>query len=733
MVATAESTFVRGACPHDCPDTCATVTEVRDGRAVRFFAEKEHPITRGWLCAKVRPYLERVYHPDRLRHPLRRVGPKGSDRWERVSWDEAIAEITERWRGIIAEHGAGAILPYSYSGTLGLVQLAVCNARLWNRMGASGLARTICDAAASTAVEATLGARWAPDPRDVRHSKLVLLWGHNPASTSPHFMPLLREAQRGGAHVVAIDPRRTLTARSADEHLQPRPATDGALALGLMHVLFAEGLHDEPWLRANTIGWEELRERAAAYPPDRVAGITGLRSETIVALARRYGTTKPALLKFADGVQRHGNGGQTARALACLPAVVGQIGVRGGGLFYSASGYVAWNAEAVGHRAECPPTPRIVNMNRLGAALTGEVRDPGIMALYVFCANPVAATPNAGLIVEGLRRDDLFTVVHEQFLTDTARYADVVLPATSQLEHVDLHKPYGHRHLQYNQAAIPPLGEAKSNWDVMRLLAAGLGYDEPWLRQSAEEVIAEVLDATRQQSPRLEGITLERLRAEGTVPLHFGSGDDVPFADGRFPTPSGKVELRCDAMAAHGLDPLPDYVPPAEFARATGNGRGQGAGNGRGASAPGPLVLLTGAAHHFVTSSMANQPSLLAKEGSPYVEVNPADAAARDIVAGEAVIVESARGWCTLRAVVTDDVPPGVAVAPKGRWAQLSPDGRNVNWTTSDALADLAGQSTFHSNLVEIRPAPIRDGEDGAGSGLAGANTREGALLGSLA
>jgi len=686
---------VRGACPHDCPDTCATLTEVDDttGRAVRFYADKDHPITQGWLCAKVRPYLERVYSPDRLLYPMRRVGAKGEARFARISWDEAIGEIAERWQGILATDGGAAILPYSYSGTLGLVQLRVCNERLWNRIGASGLLRSICGAAAEEAVRVTVGARWAPDPADLVHSRLILLWGHNPVSTAPHIMPILREAQRRGAYVVVIDPRRTISARSADEHLQPRPATDGALALGLMHVLFAEGLADEAWLDAHTVGWQELRARAAEYPSERVAAICGLPAERIVALARRYGATKPALLKFTDGVQRHGNGGQTARALACLPAVVGQLGVRGGGLFYSTSDYVGWDAEAIGHKSDpaCPPTPRIVNMNRLGAALTGEVTDPPIRALYVFCANPVTSSPNAGRIVEGMMRDDLFTVVHDLFLTDTARYADIVLPATSQLEQVDLHKPYGQRNLQYNAAAIAPLGEAKSNWDVIRLLAAALGYDEPWLQASAEDVLAEVLDATRATNPLLDGITLERLQTEGTVPLALSGGPEVqvPFADGCFPTPSGKVELFSQAMASQGLDPLPSYAPPAEFA-------GRNLDDGR-------LVLISGASHHFVSSSMANQPSLRAKEGTPYIELHPDDAAARGIAHGDEVEVASARGTCRLRAVVTTNVSPGVAVAPKGRWQQLSPDGRNVNWTTSDALADLAGQSTFHSNLVTVR------------------------------
>ena len=522
-----------------------------------------------------------------------------------------------------------------------------------------------------------------------------------------------------------IDPRRTLTARSADLHIQPRPASDAALALGLMHVLFRDGLADEAWLAAHTIGWEDLRARAADYPPERVADITGVPAETIESLARRYGTMKPALLKFSDGVQRHGNGGQTARALACLPAVAGHVGRRGGGLFYSASGYVRWNPEAVGHASECPPTLRSVNMNRLGAALTGEVTDPPIQSLYVFCANPATSAPNTGRILDGLRRDDLFTVVHDLFLTDTARYADIVLPATSQLEHVDLHKAYGHRNLQYNTPAIPPLGEAKSNWDAMRLLAAAMGYDEPWLRQPGEEVIAEVLDATRATNPLLADATLERLQCEGTVPLSFPPDGDVPFSDGRFPTPSGKLELRCEALAASGLDPLPAYTSPAEFAPLFPSPPSVGAHGMRPAGGEDALILITAAAHHFVSSSLANLPTLSFKEGEPYVEVNPRDAEARGIVDGARVVLENARGWCELHAVVSDNVPRGVVAAPKGRWSAQTPAGRGVNWTTSDALADLAGQSTFHSNLVALRPASARHEAQAVGhAGLgAGRNT----------
>lgn len=686
MATVADTITVRGACPHDCPDTCAVITEVRDGRAVSFRGDPDHSFTAGWLCAKVRPYLDRVYHPDRLLYPQRRKGPKGSGEWERISWDEAIAEITGRWKAIIAKHGAPAILPYSYSGTLGLVQLAVTDERLWNRMGASGLRRSICGAAAETAVQMTYGGRRSPDPSHVLETKFFLIWGHNPATTSPHFVPFMRKAQRDGAQVVVIDPRRTITARSADQHIQPRPATDGALALGMMNVIFSENLHDEDWLEANSVGWRELRDRAANFPLGQVAAIIGVEADVIADLARRFATTRPALLKFADGVQRHGNGGQPSRALCCLAALSGQVGTKGGGLAYSTSDFVVWDSEAVSHASECPPVPRMINMNRIGAALNGEVQGPPIQALYVYAANPVAPAT-----VRGLLRDDLFTVVHELFMTDTAQYADIVLPATTQLEQVDLHKAYGHRHLQFNSQAIEPLGEAKSNWDTMRLLAGAMGYDDPWLRDEPEQIIAEILEASRPHNATLRGISLEQLKQQGTVPLVFDNATDVPFADLKFPTPSGKLELWSEAIAAEGLDPLPDYETPSEF-------------SGR-APDDGKLVLITGASHHFVSSSLANVPALRRKEGDPILELNPADARDHGIGDGCNVIVENGRGWCQLRAVVTDDVPPGVAVSPKGHWSKNVPGGRNVNWTTSDAIADLAGQSIFHSNLVSVRPA----------------------------
>jgi anaerobic selenocysteine-containing dehydrogenase len=509
-------------------------------------------------------------------------------------------------------------------------------------------------------------------------------------------MPHLKAAQRNGCEVIVIDPRRTRTARGADQHLAPIPGTDGALALGLAHVIVAEGLHDEAWLENHTVGWPELQERLAAYPPDQVAAITGLAEADIINLARRYATSKPGLIKIADGLQRNLNGGQNVRAICTLPALTGQYGLEGGGLAYSASGYLAWDSQALSHWQEYPHQTRSVNMNRLGAALTGEITDPPIKSLYVFGANPATVSPNAGLIVAGLRREDLFTVVHELFMTDTADYADIVLPATSQLEQTDLHKAYGHTYLTYNHQAIPPLGESKSNWEVLGLLARAMGFSESWLYQSPDEVIEEVLTATATNLPALRGITLEQLKTTNTVPLNLEL--NTPFADLNFPTPSGKVELYSQKMAEAGLDPLPgwvegreDYAPPTDRTPAAA-----------------PLRLLTGAAHHFVTSSMANQTELLQREGTPFVEIHPQDAAARHISDGETVVIENGRGWCKLRAVITEAVRPGVLASPKGFWARRDPfqngeGGRNVNWTVSDALADLAGQSTFHSNQVWLR------------------------------
>ena len=611
-------------------------------------------------------------------------------RFERIGWDEALAEIAGRWRTLVDRHGAECILPYSFSGTLGVVQMEVAGTRFWNRLGASRLVYSICGAAAETAVRATLGARFSPPYHQVTHSRLCILWGTNPVSTAPHFAPFLREARRRGCEVVVIDPLRTRTARSADLHLPIRPGTDAALALAMGHVIVRDGLHDEDWLARHALGFEALRERLAEYPPERAAAVCGIDAAAIEDLARRYATTRPSLIKTNDGINRNLNGGQSVRALACLPALTGQYGVRGGGLAYSASDTLSLDEYAVAGAEGCPPPAREINMNRLGAALTGEAIDPPVMSLYVFGANPAAMAPNAGLVAEGLRREDLFTVVHEQFMTDTARLADIVLPATTQLEQADLHTASGHTVLGYNAPAIAPLGEARSNWDTTRALAAAMGMDHPSLTQDADEIIDELLAASARREPRLAGISPERLRREGFVA--FADMEEVPFADGVFPTPSGRVELFCEAMREHGADPLPgwrdaaDDAPPPE-------------GHDAGAA----LTLVTPAAHHFVSSTFANHDDLRRRERGPLLLVHPDDAAARGIADGARVRVLNRRGWCEMAARVDDAVRQGVAVSPKGFWGDPG-SGRNVNWTTPDALADLAGQSTFHSNRVWLVP-----------------------------
>jgi anaerobic selenocysteine-containing dehydrogenase len=630
------------------------------------------------------------------------VGPKGSGEFHPISWEEAISEITDRWHVIIEHHGAQCILPYSYAGTLGLVNGAVTDARFWHRLGASRLERAICGHAAEEAVLLTIGGRLAPSPEMLVHSKLILIWGSNPASTAPHVMPFLRQAQHNGTCIIVIDPIRTLTARSADQHVQPYPGTDAALALSMMYVMVSEGLHNPAWIAEHTLGWEHLLERIWQFPPERAAQITGLAAETIIQLARTYAATSPAMLRVSDGINRHTNGGQTVRTLACLPALTGQYGLLGGGLMYSTSDWLRWNKAAVAHEHEevCPPAPRTLNMNRLGAILTGEANPP-VHSLYVYNANPVASTPNAGKIVEGLLRDDLFTVVHDLFETDTARFADIILPATSQLEQVDLHKPYGHLSLQYNMPAIEPLGEARSNWDVMRALSASMGFHETWLQDDANAVIREILDASAPQNPALNGITFERLRAEGSLPLAIPPEEQTPFADGIFRTPSGKVEMYSEQAASKGYDPVPGWIPEVESVSRQKKSS---------LMAHDPLTLMSPAAHHFISSTFANQERMKAKEGAPTVRIHPDDADARGIRSGQMIRVSNERGWCRLVAELSEEVRPGVLATTTVWWPQFSPDQRNVNWTTSDRLADFGGGSTFHTNLVTIDvvddPAP---------------------------
>src|SRR5688572_13267678 len=540
---------VKSVCPLNCPDSCGIVTEVADGRVVRTTGDPDHPITRGWLCRKGGRYLERHTSPDRLLYPLRRVGTKGEGRFERISWDAALDLIAERWQAIIAEWGAEAILPYGYSGTMGVVQRTAGERRFLNRLGASVLDRSICSEAGHAAMKATLGGSYGADPEDVPNSRLVLIWGYNPAATNPHAVPLIQEAKRNGATVVVIDPRVTASTRFADWHLQPYPGTDGALALGLIHLLIQEGLEDRAFLEASTVGWAALRERAAEYPPERVAAITRLPEASIRRLARLYAERPPGMIATGPGLQRHTNGGQAMRCLLALPAVTGQYGRSGGGLLYN-NRYLTWDPELLGHDRELRRgTPRTISINQIGEALLSA--DPPVKSLLVVNGNPAAVAQSQAKLTQGLLRDDLFTVVHEVFPTDTVRYADVVLPATMQLEQLDLHLSYWSLHLRLNLPAVAPPGEARSNLDLYQSLARRMGFTEPSLYATPEEIVRELLQSP---SPLLEGVTWERLMADSAVRLTLPTRPWVPFADGRFPTRSGKIELYSEDLAREGHD-----------------------------------------------------------------------------------------------------------------------------------------------------------------------------------
>jgi len=678
---------IKTVCPHDCPDTCAMLAQVQDGRVLSVRGNPNHPVTRGYLCCKVTHYEERVYSADRVLYPYRRVGAKGEGRFERISWDEALETIVTRWQEVIARYRAEAILPYSYAGTMGIVNMSACDGRLWNRMGCSRLLRTICSTAAEAGYDYTMGWSGGIDPESFVDARTIIVWGMNPASTCTHMMAILRDAQKRGATLIVIDPFRTRTAECADWHVHLEHGTDSALALGMMHVIFHEGLHDEEFLRDHTVGWEALRDRVLEeYPPDRVAQITGISAEDIERLAVTYATQRPSAIRLGYGIARNANGGMMVRTITCLPAVIGAWKELGGGLLLSTSAHFPLNMKAVKRPDLLQGNPRAVNMNQLGEALL-TLDNPPIMALYVYNCNPAAVAPNSNRVIEGLLREDLFTVVHEQLWTDTARLADIVLPATTQMEHLDLHTSYGHLYVQLNQPAIPPLGESRPNWDVLSELARRMGYTEKCFRDTAEDIIRQALDSDH---PFLRGITYEYLLENGFAKLRTPSDPYAPYLQGeiRFRTPSGKVEFYSQRAKRDGYDPLPVYTPAREEDEAAQRY---------------PLKLMTPAAHHFLNTSFANLERMQKGEREPRIWIHPQDAEARGIQHGEWVRVYNARGEVLLKAVVsTEHVRPGTTWSPSLWWHRDSPGGRNVNALTSDRLADMGGGSTFHTCFVEI-------------------------------
>jgi anaerobic selenocysteine-containing dehydrogenase len=665
---------------------------VEDGVATVLKGDADHPFTRGLLCQKMTRYLQRVYSPERLLYPMRRVGAKGEGRFERITWNEALETIAARFAAIVrSEDGPQAILPYSYYGTMGKLQSSSLDRRFFHRLGASQLDRTICASAGSLGYEYTIGrGRLGADPEAVPNCRFIINWGSNTVNTNSHLWSLMIEARKAGATIVTIDPYRSPTAVRSDWHIQPRPGTDAALALGMMHVIWRDGMQDDDYLGRGTTGAELLRRRVLEeYPPERVAAITGVDPATLTTLAARYAREKPSLIRLNYGLQRHHGGGMAVRTIVCLPAVVGAWRDPGGGALLSTSGTYDFAMEKLTRPDLSPPGTRLVNMNQLAEALAGTLPGPPVRALYVYNSNPAAVAPDQQRVREGLSRADLFTVVHELFATDTVDYADIVLPATSQLEHIDIHGSYGHHHVMLNSPAIAPRGECRSNNDVYRALAGRLGFESE-LFPDDETLIGELLAG----GSALGGITLERLRAEGSVrlsvPLPY-----APFADGDFPTPSGKCELYSERMRADGLDPLPTYIPPREDPQTN-----------PGLAARFPLQLLSPPRPQFLNSTFANEAHHRRAAGDPTVELAAEDAAARGLAAGDWVEVYNDRGRFQARLALSGAVRPGVAVATGIYWSKLSPGGSNVNSTTATALTDMGGGATFFDNLVEVRPGP---------------------------
>jgi anaerobic selenocysteine-containing dehydrogenase len=680
--------IVKAACPHDCPDTCAMEIAVENGVAVEVRGGAM-PFTEGVLCTKVAKYLDRTYSKERSLYPLRRVGPKGpgQGRFERVSWDEALDEIAARFRAIAAEDPQ-QILPCSYAGTMGQLNYASMDRRFFHRLGASLLERTLCSSAGKAGLKITLGGSVGMDPERAGEAKLILIWGSNPIVSNLHYWTRCQEAKRRGAKLVAIDPWRSQTAEKCHQHVQLLPGTDGALALGMMHVIIGEGLYDREYVAQYTLGFGELAERVGRYPPENVARICGIDPGVVVALAREYAREKPAAIRLNYGMQRHAGGGMAARTIACLPALVGAWRDPSGGVVLSTNDFYGMDHAALERPDLIRGTPRTINHAALGDALTSA--RPPVKAIYVYNNNPVAVCPDSNKVIAGFSRPDLFCVVHDVFLTDTADYADLFLPATTQLEHFDLHKSYGHLYVLANNPAIEPLGEARRNIEVFRQLAKRMGFSDACFDDSDEDVCRAALRST---NPRMAGIEWDSLKEAGWIRLKVPERF-APFAEGGFPTPSGKCEFYSAAAAKLGLDPLPDYTPPRENALSN-----------PALAKRYPLAFISPPCRNFLNSSFANLPFALATEKEPRLDIHPDDARARGIRDGEQVRIFNDRGAFAAKAAVSTRARPGVVVAPSVWWKKLAPDGRNANDVTSQAIADLGGAATFYDCLVEVEKA----------------------------
>ncbi|HEX6706264.1 MAG TPA: molybdopterin oxidoreductase family protein [Albitalea sp.] len=671
---------VRGACPHDCPDTCALRVTVQDGRAIKVQGDPEHPPTHGALCTKVSRYTERVYHPQRVLHPVRRSGPKGSGRFERVAWDEALDDIAARMAAIAARDPE-AIVPYSYAGTMGLLQGESMDRRFFHRLGASLLDRTICSNAGGEALLATYGAKIGMHLEHYAESKLIVIWGSNSIASNLHFWTFAQAAKRNGAKLVCIDPRKTETADKCHQHIAVLPGTDGALALGLMHELVVNDWLDHDYIERHTEGWPALRERALQWPPERTAEVCGISADEVRGLARDYATTAPAAIRLNYGMQRVRGGGNAVRLIAILPCLIGAWRHRAGGLLLSSSGWFPVDRAAL-QRPDLlgPRRPRTINMSTIGNELLRESSPafgPRIEALVVYNSNPVAVAPESPKVVQGFAREDLFTVVLEQFMTDTADHADYVLPVTTQLEHLDVHTSYGHSYALVNEPAIAALGEARPNTAVFRELARRMGFDDPCFADSDEDMARVAFS---------KDVSLDGLRVTGWTRLPL---PDAPLADGQFRTPSGKCLIDSPQFG------VPDYVPNYESAASTPE-----------LARRYPLAMISPPARNFLNSSFVNVQSLRDIEGEPLVEIHASDAQARGIVDGAMVRVFNDRGSYLCKAQLSARARPGVVNGLGVWWRKLGAGGTNVNEVTHQQLTDIGRAPSFYDCLVEVRPAP---------------------------
>lgn len=650
---------------------------VEDGRAIRLQGDPAHPVTRGFLCGKVARYLEREYHPQRLLHPMRRTGGKGQGRSERVSWDEALDEIATRLLRVTNDYGSESVLPYSYAGTMGYLQGSGMDRRFFHRLGASRLDRTICSAAGTVALNEVYGTRFGTEPQAFAHSKLILVWGANIHGTNIHLWPFLVEARRQGARIIAIDPIQTRTAQLADRWLAPYPGSDLALALGLIHVILRDGLEDRDYVDQHTIGMAELRELAKEYAPERVAGLTGIGAEDVEWLAHSYATTRPASIRVNYGVQRSERGGRAVHAISLLPILTGSWKEKGGGLLLSTSGAFEVNRAALEmpelQKKSLGREARIVNMSLLGEALT-ELDNPRIHALVVYNSNPAAIAPDQSKVLAGLARPDLFTVVLEQFQTDSADWADFVLPVTTFLEHTDAYLAYGHYYLQLARPAVPPSGECRPNTEIFRELARRIGFDDRCFSDTDEDMIRALLDSP---SPHLSGITLDRLETEHSIRLNV---PELPWADGAFRTATCKAQLNPAALR---------YEPPEESRL------------GKQAHAAYPLELVSSKNSDSMNSTFGHRDEV--DRDTSLLIIHPNDAAARGLKDGDPVEVFNGRGQVCLTCRVSEEVRTGVVRAPSVRWNRRSPGGRGINLLTSSRLTDIGGGPTFYSCLVEVQ------------------------------